>query len=78
MCFAYVKKRAIEGLYLTDPPALRRDIALIFENAMKFNQPKHKIHKEAEKMGRECAEVISTIVGRLEINAQRTLDERKH
>ena len=51
MCFEYVKQKAKSNMYLRDPSALRRDIALIFDNAMKYNQPKHKAHKEAKRLG---------------------------
>lgn len=54
MCFKYIRERAkgTQGShYLTDPGGLRKDIALIFDNAMKFNLPKHKVHKEAYRLG---------------------------
>lgn len=78
MCFAYVRTRAKSGMYLSDPQALRRDIALIFENAIKFNLPKHKVHKEAKKLGQICNAMIDSIQSKLELNAARTLDESTH
>ena len=57
---------------------MRKDISLIFENAMKFNLPKHKVHKEASRLGEVCTAVLDSIWSRLEQNAARTLDENKH
>jgi hypothetical protein len=64
MCFAYIKdKSKISGVnpYLIDPSSLRRDISLIFENAMKFNLPKHKVHKEAARLNEVCQAVLSSV-----------------
>jgi alpha-D-ribose 1-methylphosphonate 5-triphosphate diphosphatase PhnM len=61
-----------ENKYLTDPASMRKDISLIFENAMKFNLPKHKVHKEASRLGEVCSAVLDTIWSRLEQNAART------
>jgi hypothetical protein len=72
MCFKYIRERAkgiSSSLYLTDPAALRREIALIFENAMKFNLPKHKVHKEASRLGQVCSAVLDSVWTRLELNA---------
>ena len=81
MCFNYVRDKAKangDNKYLTDPASMRKDISLIFENAMKFNLPKHKVHKEASRLGEVCSAVLDTIWSRLEQNAARTLDENKH
>ena len=75
MCFQYLRDRARTNLYLQDPSALRRDVNLIFENAMKFNLPKHKVHKEAQKLGAVCTAVVDSVQGRLEINARRSKEE---
>ena len=80
MCFKYVKDRAkgtSTSHYLTEPSFLRRDISLIFDNAMKFNLPKHKVHKEASRLGLVCTAVLDSIWTRLELNALRTQDENK-
>lgn len=78
MCFQYIRERARTTLYLTDALALRRDVALIFDNAMKFNLPKHKVHKEAKKLGLICAAIIDTVQTKLDLNASRTIDEQRH
>ena len=57
---------------------MRRDISLIFENAMKFNLPKHKVHKEAARLGEVCTAVIDSVWSRLDRNAIRTKDENRH
>ena len=78
MCFKYIRDRAkgtSSSIYLTDPSALRRDIAQIFENAIKFNLPKHKVHKEASRLGIVCQAVLDSVWTRLELNASRTIDE---
>lgn len=70
MCFTYVRERAariyLDNQYLIEPSTLRTDIALIFENAMKFNLPKHKVHREAARLGEVCSAVLDTIWSRLE------------
>ena len=78
MCFQYIRQRARTPMYLTDALALRRDVALIFENATKFNLPKHKVHKEAKKLGLICAAIIDTVQTKLDLNASRTIDEQRH
>ena len=78
MCFANVKKRAADGLYLHDVNGIRRDISLIFENALKYNLPKSKVHKEAEKLGRDCSDILDTVWGTLEVYGLRTKDEKIH
>jgi hypothetical protein len=75
MCFAYIRDRAKTSYYLKDPMALRKDISLIFDNAMKFNLPKHKVHKEASRLGEVCQAVLDTVWSRLESNSLRTIDE---
>lgn len=55
-----------------------RDVSLIFENAMKFNLPKHKVHKEAQKLGAVCTAVIDSVQSRLIGNEKRTNDEQRY
>jgi hypothetical protein len=45
---------------------------------MKFNLPKHKVHKEASRLGLVCSAVLDSVWTRLELNAQRTLDENRY
>lgn len=45
---------------------------------MKFNLPKHKVHKEAAKLGAVCSAVVDSVQSRLEANARRTDDEERH
>lgn len=60
MCFTNVRERAKTTLYLTEPSALRRDINLIFDNAMRFNLPKHRVHKDAKKLGTLCNAILDS------------------
>ena len=46
MCFNYIRQK-ISTVYLRNPEQLRADCALVFNNAMLFNLPKTKVHKEA-------------------------------
>lgn len=78
MCFNEVRNRAKTSLYINDPAALRRDISLIFDNAMKFNLPKHKVHKEAARLGEVCVAVMDSVWSSLVRNAARTKDELLH
>jgi hypothetical protein len=78
MCFANVRERAKTNTYLIEPSALRRDINLIFDNAMRFNLPKHRVHKDAKKLGALCNAILDSTQIRLDLNSSRTLDENKH
>ena len=45
---------------------------------MKFNLPKHKVHKEAARLGEVCTAVIDSVWSRLDRNSVRTKDENRH
>jgi hypothetical protein len=60
MCFHNLRERARTKYYLEDAGALRRDVLLIFENATKFNLPKHKVHKDAARLMVLCGEILDS------------------
>jgi len=74
MCFKYIKQK-ITTTYLRNPEQLRSDCALIFANAVTFNLPKTKVHKEAQRLNEICSQIIQSIWSTLERNKLRTLDE---
>jgi len=57
---------------------MRSDVNLIFSNAMIFNIPKHKVHKEAAKLKEICENMMQRVQNALEKNKNKTIDEDLH
>jgi len=77
MCFRYVKEQ-IPKLYLRNPEQLMGDIGQIFKNAKIFNQPKHKVHKDAIKLDELSQQKIQSVWPTLQKYKMRTMDEDTH
>ena len=76
MCFKYIREKVSD--YVRSPELLKSDVNLIFQNAITFNQPKHKVHKDAIKMKDVCNSILSRYWNVIEKNKLRCLDEDSH
>jgi len=56
--FSVIKTKALQGLYLENPDELINDIKLTFSNAMNYNFPNSKIHKDANYLNEECIKLF--------------------
>ncbi len=69
ICFSVIKTKAFEGIYLESPDDLINDIKLIFTNAMNYNFPNTKVHKEAFNLNEQCLKLYDQNISHIYQNS---------